>query len=149
MTKFVCGFAFEGQNVALIRKKRPEWQAGLLNGIGGHVEHGETFLEAMVREFREETGYSPDPRSWIPFAEWKTENAHILFYKAYIPMLEDVLHTTTDEKVEIVPVRSVTPFNCLPNLVWLISMAVNVVYDGFMKDSIFTLGKREYGTEEG
>ncbi len=149
MTKYVCGFAFEGPNVALIRKKRPAWQEGLLNGIGGHVEPGETFLDAMVREFREETGYDSDPRSWTPFAEWKSDTAQVIFYKAYIPLLEDVLHTMTDEKVEIIPIRMVTPFNCIPNLAWLVPMATNIIYDGTMKDVIFTIGKREYGTEEG
>lgn len=35
-TKYVVGFAFDLTltMVALIRKNRPEWQMGLLNGIG-------------------------------------------------------------------------------------------------------------------
>src|ERR1035437_6897488 len=42
--------------VWLIRKARPEWQKGMLNGIGGHVEENENTMTAMTREFNEETG---------------------------------------------------------------------------------------------
>jgi hypothetical protein len=39
VVEYVVGFAFDTDGrVALIRKNRPEWQAGRLNGIGGHVE---------------------------------------------------------------------------------------------------------------
>lgn len=53
--------------VALIRKAKPEWQKGKLNGIGGKIEEGEGPFAAMVREFREETGV--DHRDWGTFAE--------------------------------------------------------------------------------
>lgn len=44
------------QNVLLIRKNRPQWQAGKLNGPGGKVEPGETPQGAARRELFEETG---------------------------------------------------------------------------------------------
>lgn len=55
---YVLGFVFSEHKkmVLLIEKKRPAWQAGKLNGIGGKVEPGESPLAAMVREAREETG---------------------------------------------------------------------------------------------
>jgi 8-oxo-dGTP pyrophosphatase MutT (NUDIX family) len=42
--------------VLLIEKRRPAWQAGLYNLPGGAVEEGETVHEAAVRELFEETG---------------------------------------------------------------------------------------------
>lgn len=42
--------------VLLIEKRRPAWQAGRLNGIGGKLEEGETCEDAMRRECAEETG---------------------------------------------------------------------------------------------
>jgi 8-oxo-dGTP diphosphatase len=55
--KYVVGFAYtENGQVLLARKKRPDWQAGCLNGIGGKVEAGETPIQAMERECTEETG---------------------------------------------------------------------------------------------
>lgn len=57
---YVCGFLIcrtsQTNWVALIRKARPSWQAGRLNGIGGSIEPGETALSAMRREFEEEAG---------------------------------------------------------------------------------------------
>ena len=54
--QYEVGFEFTASNdlVLLIRKNRPEWQKGKLNGIGGHIKVGETPLEAMRREFEEE-----------------------------------------------------------------------------------------------
>jgi 8-oxo-dGTP diphosphatase len=67
--EFVVGFLFSRceQRVVLIEKNRPEWQAGLLNGPGGKIEPGETTLEAIRREFREEAGL--DIPGWEHFCE--------------------------------------------------------------------------------
>ncbi len=56
--RYCLGFAFDEScnNVLLIRKNKPEWQRGLLNGVGGHVEEAESQAAAMVREAKEETG---------------------------------------------------------------------------------------------
>lgn len=58
MRKYVVGFAFSEnrETILLIEKKRPEWQKGLHNGIGGHIEDKEDSLAAMYRECKEETG---------------------------------------------------------------------------------------------
>src|SRR6185312_11540722 len=57
MTVFVLGFAFHKNHVALIHKVRgPKPVINKFNGIGGHVEKGETALRAMEREFAEEAG---------------------------------------------------------------------------------------------
>lgn len=55
--EYVLGFMFDPtlRKVLLVWKDRPTWQKGRLNGIGGHIEAGETPHEAMVREFEEET----------------------------------------------------------------------------------------------
>lgn len=56
---FVLGFVFNSNlnSVLLVEKKRPDWQAGYFNGIGGKIEDDETPLQAMQREGREETGH--------------------------------------------------------------------------------------------
>ena len=55
--RYVAGFAFnmDGDRVLLVLKKKPAWQNGRLNAIGGKIEANESPLQAMVREFREET----------------------------------------------------------------------------------------------
>lgn len=67
MIEYCAGFFFDPrcERVWLIRKNRPGWQAGRLNAIGGKAEPGETFtLDAMVREFREETGLAVGRERW-------------------------------------------------------------------------------------
>lgn len=56
IVEYAVGFYFDRsrEHVWLIRKARPDWQAGKLNGIGGKVEPGESVLQAMRREFEEE-----------------------------------------------------------------------------------------------
>lgn len=57
--EYVLGIMFseDEKKVLTIWKNRPSWQAGKLNGIGGKIEAGESPLEAMHREFIEETGF--------------------------------------------------------------------------------------------
>ena len=57
MTRYVLGFVFDAdyRNILLMRKKWPPWQEGMINGLGGKIEEGETPRQAMEREIREET----------------------------------------------------------------------------------------------
>jgi len=69
MIKYVLGFAFTPEvglyrRVALIEKKKPKWQEGRINGIGGKIEPGETAVQAMSREFYEETSVFLGVEHW-------------------------------------------------------------------------------------
>lgn len=123
MTEYVVGFALDSYGrVALIEKNRPAWQAGKLNGIGGHVEEGETFIEAMRREFWEETGVHVE--DWTLFATMKFPGATISFYKSWITSEEmSSLKTTTDEEVCIIGMWNLNDYQMIPNLSWLIPLA--------------------------
>ena len=105
--------------VTLIRKNRPEWQAGKLNGVGGHVERGESYHECMVREFQEEAGVLiPE---WTRFARVKSPNATVVFFQATVPTFDGV-ETKTDEAIVFRDGYDV-PHDVVPNLHWLIPMA--------------------------
>lgn len=66
--KYTLGFIFseDKQFVLLIRKTKPAWQAGKLNGIGGKVEEDEFPSECIRREVFEESGLQID--AWKSFA---------------------------------------------------------------------------------
>ncbi len=81
MIRYVCGFLFSlGSGVVLIEKRKPSWQAGRLNGVGGKIEPGETPLQAMVREFEEEAGLHVD--GWRQFCVLSGGGFEVTFFFA-------------------------------------------------------------------
>lgn len=121
--QYVCGFIFfqnvglpaqvtmdivesKPDNVLLILKDRPDWQAGMFNGIGGKVERGEYPRAAMMRECKEESGLYID--KWHNFARMEGPDFSIQFYSSFqqsIPQWQNL----TSEKLFAFPV------NCLPS----------------------------------
>lgn len=53
-----------GDQVLLARRRNPP-DAGLWGFPGGHVDPGETALQAAARELREETGVTATPRRYL------------------------------------------------------------------------------------
>ena len=54
----------DGDRVLLVQRRNPP-DAGLWGFPGGHVEPGETALEAAARELAEETGVIARPRAYL------------------------------------------------------------------------------------
>jgi 8-oxo-dGTP diphosphatase len=123
MTEYVVGFAFDEneKNVILVRKQRPEWQKGALNGPGGHIDQGEGMLEAMAREFKEEVGIETNPYVWrhkvtIEGNKWRV-------YFLSIRLKDKVFYsakTVTDEEVKFVSMNELHKRSMIRNLRWLI-----------------------------
>ncbi|MBJ6371260.1 NUDIX hydrolase [Sedimentitalea arenosa] len=55
---------FDGENVLLARRRNPP-DAGLWGFPGGHVELGESALDAAAREVFEETGITAEPLEYL------------------------------------------------------------------------------------
>jgi 8-oxo-dGTP diphosphatase len=140
MTRYVVGFLFaldpDGvpNRVALIRKSHPEWQRGRLNGVGGHIEQGESSYQAMAREFQEETYVVTDIDEWTLFATVTGPDWEVDFYKAAMehddPRLSSIGVAelggdTREEPVYLWPLGSQVPHAALPNLRWLIPLALD------------------------
>lgn len=80
MIEYVLGLLFspDRRHVLLIRKRRPVWQAGRLNGIGGHLAEGEAPCVAMEREAVEEAGAGG--LDWQHFATLRDRNQDYRVY---------------------------------------------------------------------
>ena len=126
MQRYCLGFAFDDlENVALIKKNRPDWQFGKLNGIGGHTEPGETILASMVREFAEETGLYVHRDKWQHYTTMLKHGTWVVeVYRAFdVPIHQT--RTMTDEFVCLAPARMLGD-DVLSNLHWLIPLALDV-----------------------
>jgi 8-oxo-dGTP diphosphatase len=128
MTQYVCGFYFYHllQRVALIEKKKPKWQAGKLNGIGGKIELREATIEAMRREFKEETGiYQNDWNSLIILygQDWVV----YFFYAVAQPQQFEYVQTMEEEEVFKIDINDLQNYDHISNLDFLIPMAINKI----------------------
>ena len=133
--RYVAGviFGLKLQNVLLIRKNRPDFMAGKLNVIGGHVEKGtgsrmfgripETWDDAVVREVKEETGMTG--LVWNRFLRLRRPNKEMIGYWAVGKIF--LAESITDEPVEIYNIDEISRLHSQGELVidtaWLISMA--------------------------
>jgi len=91
--QIVVGFMFNrhGDAVVLIEKKKPDWQKGLLNGVGGKIEVMESPIDAMVREFKEETGADTLPGMWQPFAKMEGDDWEVYCLCGFSNVIYQVL----------------------------------------------------------
>lgn len=71
MCEFVlCFLTYGNQVLMLLREKEPN--KGLWNGVGGHIEPGETPYHACIREVYEETGYRIDQLHYGGLLTWES-----------------------------------------------------------------------------
>lgn len=123
-TLYVLGFAFTGDNrVLLIEKKRPDWQKGRLNGIGGHVEYNESSIDAMTREFREETGVSTTQSDWQFRGRMYAKDWSVFVFSMAGPQVLQAV-TQTDERLHFLHVDDfvIMEKNCIENVHALIQL---------------------------
>ena len=122
MQEYACGFLFstDRHRLLLIRKRRPVWQAGHLNGVGGKLEHGETPIDAMKREFREEA--SLDIADWQPCLTLTGPDWRGHFFRAFGDI--DSARALTDEPLEVHLAMQLPP-DVIPNLKWMVPLLLD------------------------
>jgi len=126
MKKYVTGFLFskDSSHIVLINKINPQWQRGLFNGIGGKIEINESSIDAMVREFVEETGVTTQQADWTCYAKVVRPNCYdVDVYFAHSD-LAFTAKTIEQEQVHIIKLIDL-PNNVIPNLRWLIPLALD------------------------
>ena len=128
---YVNGFMINQstKEVLFIKKNRPDFQAGKWNGIGGKIEPGEQPIDAMVREFREETGVDSSPEDWTSTIHLVQPAYDVHFYRCFVDNFP-AYRTVTDEVVEHWPISSIYQpgkfgLPVLENMLWILPMLVN------------------------
>jgi 8-oxo-dGTP pyrophosphatase MutT (NUDIX family) len=142
---YVLGFAFTVDgSVALIRKAKPEWQAGKLNGIGGKIEEFDPSpVHAMTREFMEETGVFLEPHLWrevgaVKFGGHRPDKASGTVYVfALVDAMVQFVTTTTVEEVGLYDA-----FWCHKNMHELLPNVMTLLYASSIRENEH--GKKPY-----
>jgi 8-oxo-dGTP pyrophosphatase MutT (NUDIX family) len=144
MTIYSCAFAFaqeRPEQVLLIRKAKPEWQRGRLNGIGGKCEDKkdgfmESPLETTVREFYEETGLwgTPIVPKIYHSMLWQEYETHtgwpLVYFSAFTIPFREMQKAAIETSIAVEPCVIINTYKIeqsrhemMPNLPFLIEMA--------------------------
>ena len=130
MINYVVGFAFsrDKKDIVLIEKQKPDWQKGKFNGVGGKVDAEDgSPINAMVREFKEETGAETIPEMWEHFATLKFKDCNLYCFKMYSNVIYQC-DTKEAEKIYRLAIdTALGEFRrpLIPNLKVLIPMALD------------------------
>ena len=134
MTSYVLGFLFDTDKkfVLLITKTHgtlsgtDRTQIDRVNGIGGHIEPGEAPFDAMMREFKEETGLTPG--GWRNFGRLRGEKFEVFLFCAEAPMgVLMAAQMVTDEPPAVFRICDLEDNEAvIPNLRWMIPMALSL-----------------------
>ncbi len=113
MTEYSVGFMFDDrmERVLLIQKQSgPACVLNKWNGLGGHIEDGESPKDCMVREFHEECGVMTDPGEWLKFTELRVSDAVVhCFWATNSQAISDARKTTRE---------AINDYSCLPEEWW-------------------------------
>jgi len=70
----------ESDNKFLIVREQSNGRS-VLNQPAGHVEPGETIIEALLRETHEETGWRIEPKGVLSFSSYSSPHNNVTYYR--------------------------------------------------------------------
>lgn len=128
--EYVLGFVFDNalKRVLLIRKNRPEFMAGKLNGIGGKINPGEKPILAMNRECEEECGLLGP--AWSPFAILQGKDWVVLCFAATSYYFDEAKTMESEEVIVMDYEEVLLRSDVVDHLQWSIAMAYNHLKTG-------------------
>lgn len=74
----------KGEVLLLLRNRNAKFEPATWCLPGGHIDLGETEIDAAVRELREETGIELSTNDLIPIYNLEIENGTIYYYEAFL-----------------------------------------------------------------
>lgn len=139
MQHYTLGFIFDSslKNVLLVHKKKPAWQKGKINGIGGGLRKNESMKSGIRRETLEESGLAIPARNWIYVATMiDSPPATIYVLTAVYNGDASEAKTVTDEKIQWFNITKL-PDTIISNLTWLIPLCLDKLKNRSPREAIF------------
>lgn len=140
--EYVMGFAFNPlkDQVLMIEKKHPDWMRGKFNGVGGKIKKNENEYNAMVREFREETGLKTKVKDWTFVATLTEprEKYRVYIFKTELSLQQfQAAKTVTDEDIVRVSLSDLVFLPTLKGTKWLVYLCLDCSV--FLPINVYTL----------
>lgn len=127
MIRYVCGLLFsdDRKHVVLLEKRRgPTEIIGKMVGPGGKVDWGESTLQAVRREFKEETGLIV--LDWEPTVVLWGSNWGMNVFRSFAPL--DVLRcvrTVEEEPVGVYEIATLGQLQLASGMDWIIPLSLD------------------------
>lgn len=125
MKQYVLGLAFsrKGDKIVFVEKQKPEWQKGMYNGVGGKIEAEDASpIDAMVREFQEETGTITEQTMWKHFSTMEGTGFVVFCFVMFSNVIYQC-ETMEEEKIEMFDVDKIPLDKVINNIPALIELA--------------------------
>ncbi len=122
---YVLGFYFstDRKSVVLIKKNRPVDFNGKINGVGGKIEKDESPYDAMVREFREETGLVVT--DWKHYAQLQGDVYNVHVFKSFGNLEPKSITDEIVSRFNVVDVLTNPLYKKTDSFSWLVPMGLD------------------------
>lgn len=123
----------------IMKPDADDWQHGRLNGVGGRLQNGESPIEAMIREFHEETGVDTTLDDWLPVCRLEKEGEWTLWVFTSV-MLKVFEGYTSDEGVVAQHPADLAFLHTMhevldPTAAWLLLASLDIIQTGARIDA--------------
>ena len=109
----LCMIYREGE-VLLQNRVKQDWRGYALPG--GHVEPGESIVDAVIREMKEETGLTVLAPKLCGVKQFPIDGGRYIVFLFKTDRLEGELHSSDEGKMEWIPRNALEKYPCVDDL---------------------------------
>jgi len=131
LTNYTLGFIFnkELNKVLLIQfPNKGKWNDGFINGVGGHIDKGETPLQCMMREAAEEADFYSTKDRWNYAGMYDGTNSSNPFkiYTFYCQFEEHLIKAFNGEEgsTNWYTIENIPKLKTVSNLQWMVPFCI-------------------------
>lgn len=128
MIASTLGFIYtpDFSKVLLITKQKPVFHKDKINGLGGKCETGESSLDCIVREVKEEADILIESKHWIQIGSIHWTEWHVEVFAAIYTGIISNIKSLTECEVAWYDTKKL-PKNIISNLSWLVPLGIDVL----------------------